>query len=72
MHKFEVIEKTSLKFELHATLVNISRNGTKYSTLAYEVQCQHQHAEEVCKYIALISREYGQTFVKYKWKYTNA
>ena len=70
-HKLELIEKTSLHFELHATLVNITRNGTKHSTYAYEVQCQRQHAEEVCKYIALTSREYGQTFVKYKWKYTN-
>ena len=71
MHKLSLIETTNLLYNLHATLLNSIHNGAKHSTYAYEIQCQRQHTEEVSRYIAHTSREYGHTFIKYKWKYTH-
>ena len=70
-HKLDMIEKTKLHYNLHATLINSIHNGVKHSTYAYEIQCQRQHANEISNYIAHSSREYGHTFIKYKWKYTH-
>ena len=70
-HKLELIEKSPLQYNLHATTLTGTRNATKYSTRVYEIQCRRQDAEDISKYIAHTSREYGQTFVKRKWKYTN-
>ena len=71
MLKLNMIEKTSLRYNLHTTMVSTNPNGIKFSTLAYEIQCQRSDADTVSKYIAHTSREYGQTFIKYKWKYSN-
>ena len=70
-HKLELVEKTCLKYNLHTTLLTGIQNGKKFNTQAYEIQCQRKDAADLTNYIAHTSREYGQTFVKHKWKYTN-
>ena len=70
-HKLHLIETTNLHYNLHATLLNSIHNGAKHSTYAYKIQCEHQHVHEISNYIAYSSREYGHTFVKYRWKYTH-
>ena len=71
MHKLRLIEQTNLRYNLHATLLGSVHNGTKHTTYAYEIQCQRQHIEDISNYIAHTSREYGHTFIKYRWKYTH-
>ena len=71
LYKLKTIEETKLRFNLHATQVTCMHEGNKHSTLAYQIQCQRNQSEEVSKYIANTCKEHGQTFIKYKWKYTN-
>ena len=71
MHKLRLIKQTNLHYNLHATLLGSVHNGTKHTTYAYEIQCQRQHIEDISNYIAHTSREYGHTFIKYRWKYTH-
>ena len=71
VHKLNLIEKTNLRYNLHTTMISTSLNGTKLNIYAYEIQCLRSDADLVSKYIAHTSREYGQTFIKYKWKYSN-
>ena len=70
-HKLELIEKPQLQYHLHSTKLYRNHATPKHGIPTYEIQCQRSDAEAVSTYIAHTSREYGQTFIKYKWKYTN-
>ena len=70
--KFELIEKTTLKYHLHARYLKATTNGTHYDTYGYEIQCKREDAKEILPYIHRVSKELNQTLVRFQWKYTNS
>ena len=60
-----------MKYNLHATTVNITVDGNKYSAFTYEIQCNWKDLKEVTNYIASTCKENNQTCAQYQSKYTN-
>ena len=71
-HRLETIKPTNLRFNLHATMIRTMHNNQLYKTYAYEIECNQTDAEAIGMYIGKTCQEINQTFIKYKWKYTNA
>ena len=70
-HKLELIEKPHPRYQLHTTKLYKNHDIPKHGIPTYEIQCLRSDMEKVSTYIGHTGREYGQAFIKYKWKYTN-
>ena len=58
-------------YELGAAMIKMRSNGEEYNTFAYEIKCQYEQMDEVCKHLVNEGKKLNVTLLKHKWKYTH-